>query len=769
MVDLLGKYDMGGVFDERDPANIAAVIEGMLEPPTYARLKANVMKAAEILSWERESLPYTDLVGSLMPPERRPVNRQIWTPGGSGAERVRVIAEVRAILRMGRATRLSSGGKSGSGSEQGAAAPALAVVPRTSPSSRAKGLVCIVTRKRINNVTRAPRMAKALVDAGYEVVVVSLALPVPQLQEMCSEVQYLEVKLPPFVRNLTIRCQNFRRKRRADSQTREAGYQAAIAKGGLRAVARRLGRAVKTSVQPVTQLSWLVFVVTPSVLLLTKPSQRFAQRWRELALQDAVGIAREIAMLQNQRRATHSFSEEADKATRGRRFEVVQAYDNYALVAAARLAARDGAKLIYDAVELTSHRVDLDPNFIERRRERAERREETRIIRKSDAVITVSDGLADQYAHRYRRPRPVVVRNCRYFWPYEVDGRLRADAGVGPKVRVVVWCGSLYPQQGIELLIKALPHLAPHVHVAIIGFFQPFWKSYVQEVLPALASSLGVADRVHLLPAREPNDIVPYISGADLGVIPRSREYLNNFFSMPNKFLEMVMARLPIAVSQLGDMVDLINKYDMGVVFDERDPANVAAAIERMIEPSNYARLKANVMKAAETLKWEEESLPYVALVGSLMPTRRIAGEPQQVGRKAPVRPDQSAERPGLIAEVRAILRIARVTRRTTVPEDVPAGGRDAAAAPAIAPHPALPLHGKGVACIVTRKRINNVTRAPRMAKALIDAGFEVVVVSWARPVRQLEEMCPDVQYLEARPGALVRELAKRCEAFRSE
>ena len=272
-------------------------------------------------------------------------------------------------------------------------------------------------------------------------------------------------------------------------------------------------------------------------------------------------------MVQNQRWRTHGLADEADEATRGRRFDVVQAYDNYALVAAARLATRDGAKLIYDAVELTSHRLALDLNLVERIRERAERREETRIVRKADGMIAIGGALADWYARHYRRPRPLVVRNCRYYWPYQNDGRLRADAGVGPEMRLLVWVGSLYPQQGIEILIKALPHLAPHIHTAIIGFFQPFWKSYVQETLPALAASLGVADRVHILPEREPNDIVPYISGADIGVIPAWGEQVNNLISLPNKFHEMVMARLPLASSRLGETVDMINKYEIGSHF----------------------------------------------------------------------------------------------------------------------------------------------------------------------------------------------------------
>jgi glycosyltransferase involved in cell wall biosynthesis len=560
-------------------------------------------------------------------------------PPGGAADHSSVTGEFRAILRIGRVADWRNAGEAGSGAGERAAISAPAR-REAAPSLRDTGVVCIVSRKRLNNITRAPRMAKALVDAGYEVVVVSLGRPVSQLLAMCPKVQYVEVKTSPLTRTIANRCEDFRRKQRALSDRRDLEYQAAVAGGGLPGLAQRLGRAARAPGRLATRLLWNLFVVTPCALLLKKRSQRFAQRWRELALQDAVGIASELAAVQNQRWLTHSFADAVEKATRPRRFDIVQAYDNYALVAAQRLAVRDGAKLIYDAVELASHRLALDLHMLDRRRERAERREEAAIARTAAGMIAIGDGVADWYARHYRRPRPLVVRNCRYFWPYEVDGRLRADAGVGPEARLLVWVGSLYPQQGIEILIKALPFLAPSIHLAIIGFVQPFWKSYAQEVLPALAASAAVADRVHLLPAREPNDIVPYISGADVGVVPRSREYLNNFFSMPNKFLEMVMARLPIAVSQLGDMVDLIKKYDMGSIFDERDPRNIAVVVEAMLEPSRFSHLKSNVMKAAEILTWEEESQPYVELVGALMPASLRTGVAAR--RETPHRPSPS-------------------------------------------------------------------------------------------------------------------------------
>ncbi len=389
----------------------------------------------------------------------------------------------------------------------------------------------------------------------------------------------------------------------------------------MRRLRARLRHMAAAPVRRLSRWLWSIFVAWPSALALKKGDQTFAQAWDELSGMTAleliflfVGHLRQVA-------ATRGFARETLKALRGRSFEVVQAHDNYALAAAHRLATRDRAKLIYDAVELTSHRMATNFSRLELLRERGERRREAAIFRRADAMTTVGEGLADWYCANYSIARPLVVRNCRYYWPYETDGRLRADTGVGPEVRLLVWFGGAYPEQGIELLIRALRLMAPSIHVAIVATVMPRWVAFVAG-LPQLAAELGVGGRVHILPPREPNDLIPYVSGADLGVIPRPSEHLNNFYSMPNKFLEMVMARLPIAVSRLGDMVDMVNKLDIGDVFDERDLDEVAAVIERMIEPATYARLRTNVMRAAEELTWENESKSYVALVRGLMPMR---------------------------------------------------------------------------------------------------------------------------------------------------
>jgi glycosyltransferase involved in cell wall biosynthesis len=485
-----------------------------------------------------------------------------------------------------------------------------------------KGLVCILSRKPLRNITRVPRMARALSEAGYGVTVVSLGLPVPELREMCPAVDYRQVTVRPMATRIQLALRRRIEKRRRRRSSAERAYREAEAAGGFRAFAGRQWRLrgaplLRSSASLIRKL----LVVTPCACALQKSNETFGQAWRGLAASDTLEIMTLVVMQWRQSGVTRAFAAAAEKAVRDRRFDAVQAHDNYALAAARRLAARDNAKLIYDAVELTAHRLSTNFTRFEVVRERRARRREAAIFGKADLVITIGDGLADWYARHHSVRYPVVIRNCRYFWPYEVDRRLRADAGVGPEQRLVVWFGGAYPEQGIEILIDAVRYMAPHIHVAIVAFALPSQVPYVEVGLPRRAAELGVGDRVHVLPPRGPNDLVQYVSGADLGVIPRPSEYPNNFFSMPNKFLEMVMARLPIAVSRVGDMVEAIQLWGIGDVFDERDGRHVAAVIERMLEPAALARLKANAMIAAEELTWERESMRYVAAVRSLMPS----------------------------------------------------------------------------------------------------------------------------------------------------
>ena len=481
------------------------------------------------------------------------------------------------------------------------------------------GSVCILSRKELRNITRVPRMAKALTDAGIGVVVVSMGAPVAGLRALSRGIEYIEVAPRPFTTrvlnyfNGCVLAQTTRRTRRARR------YVAAAASGGWLLCFRNIQRVARLPMEIVAAGFRGIVLAPPCALLTARRECGFAAAWREAVRQPSAALLSGFVRAAHRQMLTRAFAAAADKATRGHRFEVVQAHDNYALVAASRLARRDRARLIYDAVELTEHRLGTSFTRLERFAEAYDRRQEAAIFRRADAVVTVGKGVGDWYVRQHGIATPLVVRNCREFWSYAQDHRLRDDIGVGAETPVVVWFGGIYPEQGVETLIDVVPLLTPQAHVAVVAYALPRWRRYVDEELPGRAKERGVADRVHILAPRDPQDLVPYVSGASIGVIPRPSGHPNNFFSMPNKFLEMIMARLPVAVSRLGDVVEAVAQLRIGESFDETDLADMARVINRMLDPQVNKVLKANVMTAATEMTWERERVPYVARVKALM------------------------------------------------------------------------------------------------------------------------------------------------------
>jgi glycosyltransferase involved in cell wall biosynthesis len=460
--------------------------------------------------------------------------------------------------------------------------------------------VCILSRKDLSLLTRVVRQAGTLTDAGWSVTVVCLHRPVQELLDAAPAVEYVEVEVDPWTR-------------RAVGSVRE--WFGKTRRRHRQGVVRGLYRPLRKGV-----------LVPLSAALLRANDETFSDKVTELGRVGFVGLVSRHLHAVRQRAISASFAERAAAAMRGRRIDVCQAHDNYALLAAKRIARESGALLVYDAVEITEHRLSTRGSLVTRAMDRIERREEARIFDGADAMITIGEALADWYERRYGILRPVVVRNCRHYWPYRPDDEIRRDCRLAAGDRLVVWFGHAYPEQGLERTIEAAARMREDVHVALVMWITPRWEEFA-DGLREQARALGVEGRVHFLPPRDPLDLIRYVSGGDVGLIPRPAEHPNTYFSMPNKFMEMVMARLPIGVSELVELQSLVERYGIGRVFDVRDPAAIARTLEEMLEPEAHEGLRANVMRAAEELCWERESQKYLAVYDRLRASSALSAD----------------------------------------------------------------------------------------------------------------------------------------------
>lgn len=267
------------------------------------------------------------------------------------------------------------------------------------------------------------------------------------------------------------------------------------------------------------------------------------------------------------------------------RCDVIHAHDLGPLAAAVRLADRwDRAykdlprpRVIYDSHELY---VEQNTSWT-----RLEKRlwaiHERRWIRRADAVITVSPGIARELRRRHRlRHDPLVVYNS----PpplVEHPGDVRTDAGLDDATPLVVYVGGVKPGRGVDHLIPALA-LRPDVHLAVLGAGHSSG--------PHLAAILAAADdacvrhRIHVLPPVPAGALATYLASADAGIHPMEPSCLNHELALPNKLFDYVFAGLPVAVSDLAEMRGFVAKYDIGVTFDPACAPSVADALGRVID-----------------------------------------------------------------------------------------------------------------------------------------------------------------------------------------
>jgi len=328
---------------------------------------------------------------------------------------------------------------------------------------------------------------------------------------------------------------------------------------------------------------------------------------------DNTDILRKILLPYINHANSLDFAKKSLKILGNRKFKIVQAHDTHALTAAHKLALKTGGKFVYDALEIPDDRSGIAAQNEPRWLRFIEGWFEKRIIRNANVVMAVGPAVAESTAKSYGITCPEVVRNCCLYTQIDRNNRIKEALGIENEDKVCIVIGSIYNNQGFEQLIDCVSYLESDIHIAALG---PESEPGLIDHLKNVAETSQVSSRFHILPPRPPFDLIHYSSGADLGIIARQKNCLNNIYSLPNKIFELIMARLPVACSRLPNIEQIVHKYGIGQSFDETDPQDIARTINTMIEDEiQYAAYKDAVDKAAGTLCWEHEGRKYVSFL----------------------------------------------------------------------------------------------------------------------------------------------------------
>jgi len=287
--------------------------------------------------------------------------------------------------------------------------------------------------------------------------------------------------------------------------------------------------------------------------------------------------------------------------------DVVHAHDVNVLPTAWLAAKFSGARLVYDAHEISSGREGY------RKIGRIVACIEKWIMPRAAGTITTTDARAKFFARAYKVKRPLVLQNRPRLVSVQGDDRLRSTLGLSEPYPIVIYQGGQQPGRGLERLVRCALDV-PHAYFVFVG------GGSLHDDLKQLAEDLGLQARVFFIPTVPLAELPYFTASADIGVQPIENTCLNHFTTDSNKLFEYVVAGLPVVASDLPEIGKVVKQHDLGLLVKPGDTGALSEALNTLVErPDLRASYSENALRAANTLNWEEQEQGLLELYSKVL------------------------------------------------------------------------------------------------------------------------------------------------------
>ena len=225
-------------------------------------------------------------------------------------------------------------------------------------------------------------------------------------------------------------------------------------------------------------------------------------------------------------------------------------------------------------------------------------------LRFCDKIIVVSPAIADWYRNEYSFDAIIDVKNCPEYKNItrqkETNRRtLRKEFGLHDSKVILMYVGALFEERNIQsLLDMMLDHRFSQYALIFVGYGEK--EQDIKE--HSLYES-----RIFLKTPVQQDQIIDTISGADVSImLPVVGDSLSHDYSLPNKFFESIMARVPFISTDIPSVSKIITKYKIGgVVKNHNDFHQIHVAIENILADKKC--LLTHLEQAALSFCWERE------------------------------------------------------------------------------------------------------------------------------------------------------------------
>lgn len=303
------------------------------------------------------------------------------------------------------------------------------------------------------------------------------------------------------------------------------------------------------------------------------------------------------------------------------RFDILHCHDFYMLsIGVAYKKQFPETILIYDAHEylkgwpyyLTSKGVNkLKGKLVWNRLVQKEKKE----AKHADAVISITNSIAGRMKRDFKlKSTPIVIGN------YPIPAVLSKKANffhdgfnLEPGTKVIIHSGTIYQTDNeLSILFNAIQSLE-NVVLVFIGDRPRFYtiKEKVENN-SELNQKIFFQEYIHNYA-----ELLNMMAAANFGLLHINASWEAHKIGFSNRFVEYIMADLPVIGTPQEFAIDVNNQLECGVFYNEPSTAAIKNSIQQAIQ--SESQLKLNVFKLRERFNWNVESKKLIDLYKSLI------------------------------------------------------------------------------------------------------------------------------------------------------
>jgi len=275
--------------------------------------------------------------------------------------------------------------------------------------------------------------------------------------------------------------------------------------------------------------------------------------------------------------------------------QIVNCHSLWVLPVGVLLKWLTGCRLVYDAHELETETIGTSA-----KRKCISVRLERLCMRWIDLLIVVSPGIETWYRERYGACIPAVtVLNAPYYQKPISSQRLAQALGLPCDAKIVLYQGMLAASRGIEPLLDAAPALKA------VGYELVFMGDGPLAEKIRKKSKQGFC---HWHPAVNSDSLLEYTASAYFGVHPIQGCCLNHALCLPNKMFEYLMAGLPVLVSNLPEMRQILENQGVAMCLDKWSQQEIILALETL-QTMRDRNFDNRIAKFTKIYNWQQQEI----------------------------------------------------------------------------------------------------------------------------------------------------------------